>query len=192
MGKNLNGIFGTFVSERPQVNLLPVGDNDVELVRGFITHSGLNADGSVKDRSDKPYADHCPQYGIVLKGEEGVMTVRLNGMGYYRTDDFDPDELKAQGIVDGDGYAMIEKDGQHVRLQHEQRTEDCKNILNQVFAAFGIEEGSGLDALVPGLRCVVTVKEETWVDPVTNQEKPQRKVAVWKKATVPAEQGDLA
>ena len=172
-------IFGGFKSERPVVNLLPVGDSVAEIVRTFVTDSGTNANGSAKDRSDKPYVDSCPQYGVVLKGKGekgGVMTVRFQGMGYYRTSDFDPADLAERGLVDGDGYAMVKNDaGDYVRIQHEGRTEDCKNILNQFCDALGLPEGSGLEAVVPGLTVGVTVTEEDY------DGNPQRRVKRWRK-----------
>ncbi len=183
----VGSIFGSFKSEKPVVNLLPVGQSTTEIVKVFQTDSGTNANGSKKDR-DVPYADSCPQLCIVLKGlgeKGGVMTVRFQGMGYYHTDDFTPEELAEQNLVDGKGYAMLKQGEEYVRVQHEGRSEDCLNILNQFCAALGIEEGSGLGAIVPGLKVEATVVEEDY------EGKPQRRVKSWKKVAVVEAEADL-
>jgi hypothetical protein len=187
-GKAISSIFGQFTSERPVSKRLDLGYNLVRVHRVLQGDSNSNLDGSSKGK-ERPYADACPQLIVQFvaaeEGKSGIQTHRFNGLGYYRPEDFDAQTMKDNDMVEGNGYVMVEKDGQYVRVAHEGRTEDCRNILNQFFAALNLEEGSTLEDVQPGLELVVYVEEEEY------EGKIQRNIKSFRKAEtyVPAEEG---
>lgn len=140
-------IFSNFVSAKPKSLILGVGNHVANLIRIFLTDSFTNSDGSAKAESD--WSAPTQQLAVQVGNEHGSLTTRLNGVGYIHTDDMDPDEMIAQGLVDVDGYVAKElENGKFERLPSETNTEACTNILNRFFHACAVPEGTTLEELM--------------------------------------------
>jgi hypothetical protein len=155
-------IFQNFKSEKPAVNVLGAGEHVVRVNRIFEIDSFTNINGSAK--ADQPWDAPTPQLAVQLGNDKGVITERLNGLGYDHSDDYTPEQLEKAGLVDVDGY--VAKDlgnGKFQRIPSEARTESCRNILNRFLWACGVPEGTALPDFVTTLgdnEVMVTIKVE--------------------------------
>lgn len=154
----MNGIFGNFKSERPNFTQLPEGKMNLRLVAVILLNSFLNHDGTEKPADKrKGWADPTPQLAITVIGEfmnkdgkpiKGGMTHRLNGLGYKTYDTLTKKQIESGKFQNIETYAcQTDKDGNIVRIVDETKTEQCRNILNELFAALGLPDGSGVDKL---------------------------------------------
>ena len=147
----MNGIFGGFKSEKPSFTQLPEGKQGLKLVAAILLNSFLNHDGTEKPADKrKGWADSTPQLAITVIGVEnkGGMTHRLNGLGYKSYDSLTEKQLRSGKFENVEGYAcQIDKDKNLVRIIDDAKTEQCKNILNELFSAMGLPEGSGVEEL---------------------------------------------
>jgi len=174
-----NSIFSGFSSAKPKANVLSAGEHKVQIARLFETDSMTEMSGARKD-NDLPYVDACPQFGVMFRGEKGVITVRFNGKGYYRTADFTEQEMEDNNFVDGNGFAMAtvkDAEGNDVftRIQHEERSEACKNIFNQFFAGVGLPEGSSVADIKPEMELVIRIEQSDY------NGRPQNNVVAYRK-----------
>ena len=148
--KVMNGIFGGFKSEKPSFTQLPEGKQLIKLVAAILLNSFLNHDGTEKPADKrKGWMDSTPQLAITVIGvdNKGGMTHRLNGLGYKTYDSLTEKQLKSGKFENIEGYACQIVDGNLVRIVDDAKTEQCKNILNELFSALGLEEGSGVEEL---------------------------------------------
>lgn len=147
----MNGIFGEFKSSKPAFQALPAGEQTVALVAVQEVDSLHNPDGTEKaEEKRKGWADATPQVLITVIGitNKGGMSHRLNGLGYKRFDELTDKQLSSGKYINVEGYACIKDAKQNiVRIKDDARTEQCKSILNEVFNALQIPEGSGMEAL---------------------------------------------
>ena len=140
--------FKSMQVERPEFNLLPVGEHIVRLIRFEETTSFSQFNGEAK-KKDFGWADPTPQLAITVvaaeEGKSGGMTHRLNGQGYLKYNELS-DEQKASGEYEEiGGYACTaNEDGVIVRILSPEHTKQCRNILNQFAASLGAKEGENL------------------------------------------------
>ena len=157
-----NSIFAGFKSEAVTSNVLPEGEHVVEIVKLEETDSFTNLDGTPKLK-DRPYVDACPQLAVMFRNDKGVITNRFNGMGYYKEDDFAPEEIEEKGLTVADTYVLAENEnGDKTRIQHDVRTEKCQSIFNQLFNGLNLPEGSDIADIKPGMKLVIRVKESVY------------------------------
>ncbi len=143
----MNGIFKGYKSAKPTSTVLAIGTHIVTLVKIFMIDSFTNINGSAKD--DSVWNEPTPQLAVQLGNDKGVITSRLNGVGYVHTDAMDPEEMKTLELVDVEGYAAKDLgDGKFQRVVSEDNTEACSNILNRFFHACSVPEGSTIEQLM--------------------------------------------
>ena len=186
--KVMNGIFGGFKSEKPSFTQLPEGKLSLKLVAVILLNSFLNHDGTEKPADKrKGWADSTPQLAITVISADpaikGGMTHRLNGLGYKTYDMLTKKQLESGKFQNIEGYACItDKDGNIVRVVDEAKTEQCKNILNELFSALGLPEGSGVEELkaAAGVQAefVATVVKDVYQDKENYKLTKYRKVRV--------------
>ena len=145
------GIFDSYKSEKTTFTQLPEGKQRMKLVAIVMLNSFLNHDGSVKSEDKKkPWADSTPQMAITVVGvdNKGGMTHRLNGLGYKRFSELTKEQQESGKFQNCEGYACVkDKAGRLVRIEDKAKTEQCSNILNELFYAVGLPEGSTIDNL---------------------------------------------
>lgn len=184
----MNGIFGNFKSEKPSFTQLPEGKLSLKLVAVILLNSFLNHDGTEKPADKrKGWADPTPQLAITVISNDplikGGMTHRLNGLGYKTYDSLTKKQLESGKFQNIEGYAcQVDKDKNIVRIVDEAKTEQCKNILNELFGALGLEEGSGVTELVAAAK-VQTPFVATVVKDIYN-EKENYKLTKYRKMRV--------
>jgi len=140
-------IFNDYKSEKPKSTVLAVGSHIVGLIKIFLIDSFTNLNGSAKD--DSAWSEPTQQLAVTVGNDKGVITTRLNGRGYMHTDSVDADYLEKNGLVDVDGYVAKElKNGKFERIDSEENTEACTNILNRFFHACAVPEGTTLEELM--------------------------------------------
>ena len=169
--KNSSSIFNGFVSEKPKANLLAIGKHLVKIIRVVLIDSFMNMDGSAKE--DQKWSVQTPQIGVSFQDDKGaVISMRLNGLGYMHSDDYDPEEMKEQGLIDVDGYACKElDDGKYERIVSEANTEACKNIMNQFLYACGVPEGTTLPDFI---KTALEGEVELEIEVVANDYNPDK------------------
>ena len=141
--------FQNFKSEAPEYkNLAEVQDHPVRLVRAELTDSRTQFDGTEKENLPD-YVDATEQLACVFVSAEGKGSIvhRFNGTGFTKYDELTAEQKKSDKIINIDGYACVKKGEDYVRIQSEERTKACQNILNNVFDAFQIPAGSGMESL---------------------------------------------
>jgi hypothetical protein len=135
-----------YQSKTPEFQKLPEGVQKVRLVSYKETDSFHNYDGSLKNELPE-WANPCEQLAItvVSTSGKGGLTHRLNMEGYVKFSELTTEEVKSGKFTDVNGYACAKnKSGKLVRIVDEGKTKTCENILDQAFAAIGMEEGSGV------------------------------------------------
>ena len=137
--------FKSMQVERPEFNLLPVGEHIVRLIRAEETDSFSQFNGEQKKKAFA-WSDRTPQLAITVvaaeEGKSGGMTHRLNGLGYVKFSELSDEQKESGEYEDMNGYACsANEDGEIVRTVSEQHTKQCRNILNQFAAAIGAREG---------------------------------------------------
>lgn len=145
----MNDFFENFKSEQSEnKNLGVVKDHPVRIVRYEKSDSRANFDGTVKEREPK-YADATPQLICVFVSAEGKGGIvhRYNGAGYYKFAELTEKQIQAANIINVDGYACVKKKEGYIRIEHPEKTKACRDILSNMFNAFGLPEGSGLPSL---------------------------------------------
>ena len=140
--------FKSMQVERPEFNLLPVGEHVVRLIRAEETDSFSQFNGEQK-KKDFGWKDRTPQLAITVvaaeEGKSGGMTHRLNGLGYVKYNDLSDAQKESGEYEDIGGYACsANEDGQLVREISPEHTKQCKNILNQFAASIGAQAGDSL------------------------------------------------
>lgn len=179
-----SNFFQNFQSKAIEFNQLQPGkDIKVRINRFVFTDSRHEFDGTRK--SELPdYADATPQVAVVFVSTEGkgVITNRYNGCGYVRYAELTADQIKSSKYIDVDGYACIKnKQDELVRIEDPERTRSCENILSQLFAGAGLEEGSTMDdlqnAVEENRELLIDVKAEEY------EGKTQYRVARTKKVS---------
>ena len=184
----MNGIFGGFKSEKPSFTQLPEGKLNLKLVAVIMLNSFLNHDGTEKPADKrKGWDDPTPQLAITVISADplikGGMTHRLNGLGYKSYDSLTKKQLETGNFQNIAGYACkTDKDGNIVRIVDDAKTEQCKNILNELFGAIGLPEGSGVAELEAAAKTqkefVATVVKDVY------EEKENYKLTKYRKIRV--------
>lgn len=174
--------FNNFKSSAPDYkNLGEVKDHPVRLVRAELTDSRTNFDGTEKENLPD-YADATEQLACVFISEEGQGSIvhRYNGAGYVKFAELSEKQKQSGKFTEIDGYACIKKGQDFVRIEDEEKTKACANIMSQMFDAFGLEAGSGMEDLNTVIEerrvALITVSKEIW------NEKEQYRVARLRKA----------
>jgi len=109
----------------------------------------------------------------VLWCAAGVITRRLNAFAFGRFDEL-PEGEKSKYLRLGDeGYAVLKET--MCRVKDPVRQESCNQIINQVFAACGLNEGSSFDDL-PGCTLSAEVFEKEYNGATRKDVKNFRKV----------------
>jgi hypothetical protein len=175
--------FSNFKSSTPDRQLLgEVTNHPVTLVRWEEINSLANYDGTIKD-NEPGYADSTPQVlGIFMSTEgAGTLVYRFNGCGYYKMHELTKKQIESGKIFEVDGYACIKKsDGRFYRIESPQKTKDCYSILSEMFAAFGLPAGTGiegLDQIVADRAVALITTKQTMYDG-----RPQIKIKRFRKA----------
>jgi hypothetical protein len=180
-----NLMIGAFagVVAKPMFNQLAAGEHEVRAARVEYSDSFTNFDGTAKE-SDREWQDPDPQAIVVYgstKAGEGGHTQRYQALGYTHTSDASDAELEAGKFSDdrfgvpagtkftvADDYLLVtNKAKQLVRLPSEKNTQACSNILNQLFIAAGIPEGTPVpDAFAQmrdeGRPLIINIKKTTY------------------------------
>lgn len=155
--------FKSIKVERPEFNLLGVGEHNVRLIRAEETDSFSQFNGEEK-KSLPLWKDRTPQLAVTVvsaeDGKSGGLTHRLNGLGYIKYNDLSDDQKESGDYEDVQGYAcVLNEEGDLVRIMSEERSKQCKNILNQFAAAVGGKEGDNLgDTLTRAIANKTTFK----------------------------------
>lgn len=167
MGKDY---FGDYKVEKPEFTKLPEGDSTVRIIRAEALTSFQKYDGSAKDELPE-WKDSGPQLAITVvaseEGKNGGLTHRFNALGYKRYDELSAKELESGKYENIGGYTcMANKNGDMVRVIDKDRTQSCKNILNQFAAAAQIPVG---ESLMDGIAKAIASKTNIRVT-VTNKQ----------------------
>lgn len=144
----MSDFFKSLQVERPEFNLLPVGEHVVRIIRAEETNSFSQFNGEAK-KKDFGWKDATPQLAITVvaaeEGKSGGLTHRLNGLGYLKYSELNDKQRESGQFEDIGGYAcQLNEDGDIVRTMSEQHTKQCKNIINQFAASLGAREGENL------------------------------------------------
>jgi len=171
-------IFKSFKSSKPTFNKLgEVKNHLVNVEEVVLIDSFTKFDGSQKEDLP-PWEDPTPQLAIRFRSTTGKGSIvhRYNGCGYKKAETLTKEELDSgkYEVVEDCKYALVEEDGSTVREQDAENTASCANIMNQLFFALGIPEGSDIDALEKakndGYELRIDVVEKVYMD------KPQLRV----------------
>ena len=162
--------FGEYKVEKPEFTKLPEGDSIVRIIRAEGLTSFQKYDGSPKDELPE-WKDSGPQLAITVvaseEGKNGGLTHRFNALGYKRYDELSAKEHESNKYENIGGYACTaNKNGDMVRITDKDRTQSCKNILNQFAAAAQIPVG---ESLMEGVAKAIANKTDMRVT-VTNKE----------------------
>jgi len=162
--------FGEYVVEKPEFTKLPEGDSTVRIIRAEALTSFQKYDGSPKDELPE-WKDSGPQLAITVvaseEGKNGGLTHRFNALGYKRYDELSAKELESGKYENIGGYACVaNKSGDMTRMIDTDRTQSCKNILNQFAAAAQIPVG---ETLMEGVAKAIANKTNMRVT-VTNKQ----------------------
>jgi len=162
--------FGEYKVEKPEFTKLPEGDSTVRIIRAEGLTSFQKYDGSPKDELPE-WKDSGPQLAITVvaseEGKNGGLTHRFNALGYKRFDELSAKEHEGGKYENIGGYACTaNKAGDMVRVIDKDRTQSCKNILNQFAAAAQIPIG---ESLMDGIAKAIADKTNMRVT-VTNKD----------------------
>lgn len=160
--------FSKFKSQTPSKrNIGSVKNHPVRLAKWEETDSFTAFDGTEKDETPG-YSDPTPQIVCIfvsLQGQGGIIE-RFHGCGYYRYSELSEKQIKSGNVYDINGYACVRKGDEFVRIEDPQRTKACVSILSQMFHAFGLPPGSGINDLdrviAEGRSALVTIQEEVY------------------------------
>lgn len=171
-----------YVSKLVEFMKLPEGDNDVRLVSYHISDSFHNSDGSLK--AELPaYKNPAGQLILTFIGlaNNGGITVRLNDTGFRKYAKLSDDEIASGKYTDVNGYACTvdTQSGKLVRVESEENTRTCENILDQFFASCQIPEGSGIDALDAVIANKTPIRVTVVNDPY--EERDQLRISKFRK-----------
>lgn len=140
----MSDFFKKFKVAKPEFALLAVGEQIVRLLRIEEMNSFQQYNGTPKDELPE-WQNATPQLAVTVvaaeEGKNGGLTHRFNGCGFEKYDDLTDKQIKSGKYVNVGGYACY-KDGDDdlVRLESEENTKACANIMNQFAAALQIEE----------------------------------------------------
>lgn len=172
-------------SKAPMFNSLGEGEHRVKLVKYMTSDSFTNYDGTTK--KDLPgHSTPCPQLiiTVVAVNNSGALVHRVNLSAYRKFNELTEKELKSGKFSDIDGFACIaDKSGKLQRIPDEEREQSCISILDQLFHALQLPEGSGFDdldtAIAGKTEFVVNVVNE----PYDNRD--QMRISKFKKVSAP-------
>jgi hypothetical protein len=175
----------SYKSKTPVFAKLPTGANKVRLVSFRPTDSFHNYDGTLKETLPD-YTNPCEQLAITVVSTEGKggLTHRLNLEGYVPFSKLSAAEIESGKFTDVSGYACAvnPKSKELNRIPDPANTAVCEGIMDQLFAALGMAEGSGIE----DLDAIIAEKKEFIVN-VTNEPyegKDQLRISQFKKAAV--------
>lgn len=142
-------IFSNFKSAPVKVKTLVTGTWTVVLTKIQECDSFHNLDGSVKDKQYE-WTDATPQLvaQFYCEAEKAWFTHRFNGLGYVLFDELTDKQLSSGKYKKAGRYA-VDKDGH--RIPDKDKTEKAMSILNDLFAALKMSEGSGVDELAAAI-----------------------------------------
>jgi len=174
-------------SKTPMFNSLGEGEHRVKLVKYMTSDSFTNYDGTMK--KDLPgHNTPCPQLiiSVVAVNNSGALVHRVNLGAYRKFNELTEKELKTGKFSDIDGFACIaDKSGKLQRIPDEEREQSCISILDQLFHALQLPEGSGLDdldtAIAGKTEFVVNVVNEPY------DGRDQMRISKFKKAPAPVQ-----
>jgi hypothetical protein len=175
----------SYKSKTPVFQKLATGANKVRLVSLKQTDSFHNYDGTMKENLPE-YVNPCEQLAITVVSTEGKggLTHRLNLEGYVPFSKLSAEEIESGLFIDVNGYACAvnKKTKELQRIPDETNTATCVGIMDQLFAAIGMPEGSGIEdldeAIADKKEFVVTVTNEPY------EGKDQLRISSFKKAPV--------
>lgn len=159
--EQITNVFDGFQSEKPSYpELKPVTDHPFMLIAWGTGDSFTHPGGSPKEVLP-PWEDPTPEVWLHFKSLEngGTIFYHANGCGYKPADSLTKEQIESglyetasaykdkKGNPIGAVYAVTEVDGKKVRVVDSAKTDQCKNIFNQIYAAMGIAPGSKLSAL---------------------------------------------
>lgn len=182
----MSNFFKSFKTEKPAFQSLTEGSHLVRISRVELITSFQKYDGSPKEKLPE-WQNATPQLAVTViaaeDGKSGAMTHRFNGCGFIKYDDLTTKQVKSGKFEEINGYACyVDKDNDTIRLESEEKTIACQNILNQFAAALQIKEGSDLmEALA-----VVIAEQTTFRADVTKEDyegKDQYRLAKFKAVT---------
>lgn len=155
---------------KPEFQLLAEGEHVVRLLRIETMTSFLQYNGQPKDELPE-WQNATPQLACTVvaaeEGKSGGMTHRLNGAGYAKYDELSEKEIKSGKYEDVKGYACYkDNEGDLVRLESDERTDACKNIMMQFAAALQLEEGTNvIESLQEAIQAQTTFRVTVVNDP---------------------------
>lgn len=140
-------IFSNYKSQAPQFQQVPEGVHTFNLVQVlFDLDSHHNWDGSEKD--DTPSYQPCPQIGVLLKCDKGVIPYRFNGETYLKWKDLTEKQRNSGKYEELNGFAIVAKTGLREPLDDDHETsQKARAIFDDFVRALGYPEGSGLEVL---------------------------------------------
>lgn len=175
----MSKFFATFVPEKIQVVTMGVGTHNV-VVKQIVEVTDHDANLSGAKKEDYRFSNVHDQLAVTFvraDGKPGIITHRINTMGWVRYDELSPKEQKACTKDPEKGYAIVKKTG--ARIEDPERTAKCANILNQFLNKLtkngvpvidALIEAGGLDAdLIVGAECSITVEEKIYDGKASNR-----------------------
>lgn len=136
-----NSIFGNFVSTPSQSNQLGAGTHAVRVYSAEQTNSFLNADGTEK-KEDRLWTN--PGRQVLIKFCTADMklwsTFRAQIDAWRKADTLTKAELKSGKYEAAGRYAILSATRE--RIIDPEGVEKCMSIINEMFNALGLPEGS--------------------------------------------------
>lgn len=149
MSKKNENLFDRYESAEPQFQQLGACvDHPVRLARWGRLDSFTQIDGTTKETLPA-WEDATPQVFAILVSMlgKGSIVVRLNGCGYLRHEDLTKEQVESGDYEKAGDYAITTINGHKVRIEDPDKTESCRNILNQFFGALDMPVKSKIDDL---------------------------------------------
>ena len=200
--KTKNDIFQSFTSKKAEfAQIGEVSNHEFAIGKIMQTGSFHKLDGTLKDPLPA-WSDECPQYAMTFfstteKDKDGNrlgITRRFNGLGYVKYEELTREQQESGKFSDEKGYACeIAKDEKKYRLVSPERTGACRNILNQLFVAIGMKEGSTLNdledrAIADQYPVKATVTRDSYTDEETGETSDQFNIGKFRRPDIKAEE----
>lgn len=155
-------IFSGFKSEEPKFpEMQPVTDHPFILIGWGYGDSFTHPSGAPKTNLP-PWEDATPEVWTLWKSNSGAGSIfyHIHGAGYRAGESLTKEEIESgeyevacaykdkKGNPIGATYAIQTNDkGQKVRKVDAAKTEQCRNIFNQILAALGFKPGATVEDL---------------------------------------------
>lgn len=176
--------YENFRSSTPEMNMseLGLGWNRVTIKRVTEVTDRMTSltEPTKKDPSNYPWKDETPQVAVQFISKDGSAIRRFNLAGFKKFDELTAAEQK-KATAEGE-YAVSTETG--CRIYDEKKIGDCRNILNNLFAACKRKKEDGsyevlpedsTFADLPGCELEIYMEDETWEGKIRRKVAPRFK-----------------